>query len=139
MPKQQIDATHLKKAIFALQACILDYNEHSSKSVSLRESLRSGVIQNFEVAYELSWKIMKKWLAYNVGYSMVDGIPRFELFKLAVENGLISDSEIWFDFHDAGNKTSHEYSENIAEFVFEYALKFLPYAKAFLEILEKKI
>ena len=105
----------------------------------MRESLRSGVIQNFEVAYELSWKFMKKWLAYNIGNSMVDGIPRFELFKLAMEHGLISDSEIWFDFHDARNKTSHEYSENIAEFVFGQALIFLPYAKTFLETLEKKI
>ena len=139
MPKQHIDATHLRNAISALQACILDYDEYSSQSVSLRESLRSGVIQNFEVAYELSWKFMKKWLAYNVGNSMVDGIPRFQLFKLAAENGLISDSEIWFDFHDARNKTSHEYSENIAEFVFEQALRFLPYAKNFLETLEKKI
>jgi len=139
MTKQKFDATHLRNAISALQSCISDYDEYSTKSKSLRESLRSGVIQNFEVAYELSWKFMKKWLAYNVGNSVVDGIPRFELFKLAAENGLISDPEIWFDFHDARNRTSHEYSENVAEYVFEQALRFLPCAKIFMETLEKKI
>jgi len=137
--KKRLDITHLKNAIVALQSCISDYNEYATKEGSLRESLRSGVIQNFETAYELSWKFMKRWLAFNIGNSVVDGIPRFELFKLAVENGLISSSEIWFDFHDARNKTSHEYGEQAAEAVLEYALKFLPYAKEFLEALEKKI
>jgi nucleotidyltransferase substrate binding protein (TIGR01987 family) len=137
--KFYIETTHLKNAILALQNCIKNYNEYSPKNESLLESLRSGVIQDFEVAYELSWKFMKKWLSYNVGSSVIDGIPRFELFKRAAENGLISEPEIWFDFHDARNKTTHEYSEEIAEFVFEQALKFLPYAKDFLEALEKKI
>jgi nucleotidyltransferase substrate binding protein (TIGR01987 family) len=137
--KKKIDITHLKNAIEALQSCINDYNEYAARGNSLRESLRSGVIQNFEVAYELSWKFMKRWLAFNIGNSIVDGIPRFELFKLASENGLILDSEIWFDFHDARNKTSHEYGEETAEAVLEYALKFLPSAKEFLETLEKKI
>jgi nucleotidyltransferase substrate binding protein (TIGR01987 family) len=137
--KKKIDITHLKNAIAALQSCINDYNEYAAKGNSLRESLRSGIIQNFEVAYELSWKFMKRWLAFNIGNSIVDGIPRFELFKLAAENSLIPDSEIWFDFHDARNKTSHEYGEDTAEAVLGYALKFLPCAKEFLETLEKKI
>jgi nucleotidyltransferase substrate binding protein (TIGR01987 family) len=134
-----IDTTHLKNAVLALQNCIGNYNEYSTKNKSLQESLRSGVIQNFEVVYELSWKFMKKWLSYNVGSSVIDGIPRFELFKYAAENNLISDSETWFEFHDARNKTTHEYSEEVAEFVFEQALKFLPYVKDFLETLERKI
>jgi len=137
--KQQLDITHLKNAVEALQSCINDYNKYAASEDSLRESLRSGVIQNFEVAYELSWKFMKRWLVFNIGNSIVDGVPRFELFKLAAENGLISDIETWFDFHDARNKTSHEYGEEVAETVLEYALKFLPYAKEFLDVLEKKI
>jgi len=137
--KKRLDITHLKNAIVALQSCISDFNEYSSKDGSLRESLRSGVIQNFEVAYELSWKFMKRWLSFNIGNSVVEGIPRFELFKLAAENALISDPEIWFDFHDARNKTSHEYGEDVVEGVLQYALNFLPYAKGFLESLEKKI
>jgi len=136
---RKLDITHLKNAVTALQSCIKDYNEYAPKGNSLRESLRSGVIQNFEIAYELSWKFMKRWLSLNVGNSVVDGVPRLELFKLAAESGLILDSEIWFDFHDARNKTSHEYGEEVAEVVLEYALKFLPSVKEFLEALEKKI
>jgi len=128
-PKKRIDITHLKNAIVALQSCINDYNEYAPKGDSLRESLRSGVIQDFEVAYELSWKFMKRWLSLNIGKSIVEGIPRFELFKLAAENALIADPEMWFDFHDARNNNPS----------YEYAFKFLPYAKEFLESLEKKI
>jgi nucleotidyltransferase substrate binding protein (TIGR01987 family) len=137
--RRQIDTEHLKNAVAALHSSIGEYNEHASSGESLRNAIRSGVIQNFEVAFELSWKSMKRWLSFNVGNSIVNGIPRFELFKLAAENDLISDPEVWFDFHDARNKTSHEYGEEITEVVLEYALKFLPCAKEFLAILEKKI
>ena len=137
--EKKIDITHLKNAISALRSCIGEYNEHASAGTSLKEALRSGVIHNFEIAYEFSWKTMKKWLAFNVGNTVVNGIPRFELFRLAAEHLLISNSETWFDFHDARNRTTHEYGEEVAEQVFEQALKFLPCANEFLETMEKKI
>ena len=39
----------------------------------LKETVRSGIIQNFEVAYELSWKMMKRWIETNISAESVDG------------------------------------------------------------------
>ena len=134
-----IDTTHLKNAVSALRNSIGDYDEYASNGGSLRESLRSGVIQNFEVAYELSWKAMKRWLSFNVSPELVDGLPRFELFRYAAENGLISDLEKWFEFHKARNRTVHEYSEIAADEVFVFAKNFAGYAEEFIEKLEARL
>jgi len=137
--EEPIDITPLKSAVDALEASVCDYDEFSSKGVTLKNTLRSGVIQNFEVAYELSWKFMKRWLSFNVNPELIDGLPRHELFKQAVENKLISESEEWFVFHKARNRTVHEYSETTADEVFKFARDFIPYAKEFIEKLEAKL
>ena len=51
----------------------------------LRETLHAGIIQHFEVAYEVCWKSMRQWLGYNVRPEAVDGVSRRELFRLAAE------------------------------------------------------
>ena len=38
-----------------------------------------------------------------------------EIFRLAEAEGLILDSEVWFDFAKKRNKTSHTYDGEIAE------------------------
>lgn len=40
-----------------------------------QEALKAGVIQNFEVAYAQSWKMMRRWLAVNAAAGDVDGVP----------------------------------------------------------------
>jgi len=137
--KEGLDIEPLKNAVNALEASVGDYDEYSSKGDSLRNTLRSGVIQNFEVAYELSWKFMKRWLSFNVNPELVDGIPRYELFKYAFEKKLISNLDKWFDFHKARNRTVHEYGETTADEVFEFARDFVPYAKEFIEKLKAKL
>jgi len=129
----------LKNAVNALKAAIGDYNEFSPKGGTLKDTLRSGVIQNFEVAYELSWKFMKRWLSFNVSPELIEGVPRHELFKYAVEKDLISDLDEWFDFHKARNRTVHEYDDTTAEEVLDFAKKFVPCAEEFITKLEAKL
>jgi len=136
---KSLDVTPLKNAVNALEAAIGDYNEYSPHGATLKDTLRSGVIQNFEVAYELSWKFMKRWLSFNVSPELIDGAPRYELFKYAVEKNLISDLDKWFDFHKARNRTVHEYNDTTAEEVLDFAKNFVPYAKEFITKLEAKL
>ncbi|MGL4942130.1 MAG: nucleotidyltransferase substrate binding protein [Thermoguttaceae bacterium] len=103
------------------------------------ETLRAGVIQNFEFTFELSWKMMKRWLDLNISPDLTFGVTKKDLYRLAAENGLITDVERWFDFQQSRNKTSHVYAEDIAEDVFEKATEFLPYAKNLFARLEKKV
>lgn len=94
-------------------------------SAEAQEAVSGGVIQSFEVAYEQSWKMIKRWLENNVSAIDVDGVTRRHLFRLAAETGLISDVDLWMTFHKARNETSHTYNSEIAAAVLEMAPDFL--------------
>lgn len=52
---------HLEKAHAALQRAIAVYDRVLlSSDVDLQETTRSGVIQNFDVVYEQSWKVLRR-------------------------------------------------------------------------------
>lgn len=133
-----LNFTSLQKAIISLENGISVYNKKRNiLEEEEKEIIKSGIIQNFEICYEISWKLMKKYLEYNIGVSAVDGVSRKELFRIATQNKLITDVEKWFVFHEARNMTSHDYDGIKAEEVFNIALEFLPYARSLQERLEK--
>ena len=102
----------------------------------LIDALRSGVIQNFEVAFEQSWKFIVRWLNENISYGIAQGITKIELFRLAGEHLLIDDVSKWILFKYCRNQSSHIYSETTAEEVLKSALEFLPYVKYLLKRLK---
>ncbi|MDD3594877.1 nucleotidyltransferase substrate binding protein [Sulfuricurvum sp.] len=105
---------------------------------NIKDTIRAGVIQNFEVCYEQSWKMMKRWLEENVGSSYVDGVTRRELFRVAFENKLIDDVDRWMDFHKSRNETSHTYDQATAEEVFSDAEFFVEDARFLLQAIEAR-
>lgn len=133
-----LNYTSLGKSITTLETGIGIYNKKKliEDNQDEIEIIKSGIIQNFEVSYEISWKLMKKWLEENLGVSVVDGISRKELFRIASQNKLIEDVEKWFIFHEARNLTSHDYDGIKAEDVFRIALTFPTYARKLQERLE---
>ncbi len=136
-----LDLSSLQKAIELLDNSINScfdnqYNESLNKND--KETLKSGVIQKFEVAYELCWKFMKRWLENNVSGESVDGITRKELFRLSAESRLINDVEAWFKYNEERNKTTHTYDGEKAETVYEAAICFAKDARILLQRLEAK-
>ena len=112
--------------------CLEDIDEEE------KEVIRAGVVQNFEFTYELCWKFMKRWIEENISTEIADGVTRRELFRLSAENRLIIDVGKWMECHNARNKTSHTYDENIADEVYQTAVEFLQLAKDFLAQLEAR-
>ncbi len=140
-PWLSLDISSLKKSIAALERSVTSYHIYKNSSPQnkdILDTLQSGVIQDFEVAYEQCWKYMKRWIEENISREDVDGVPRRELFRISAENSFISDIEKWMVFHRARNLTSHTYDENNANFVFQEGQIFLIEAKKFLIILESK-
>lgn len=136
-----LDLSSLKRAIELLDDSLRFFNDSEimdGLDLSRRNVVRSGVIQNFEVAYELCWKFMKKHLEINLGSEYVDGISRKELFRISREHHLINDVENWFDFHTARNLTSHTYSEESAQKVLRAAGILVEDAKALLNSIEAR-
>ncbi len=135
-----IDLSSLRKAIDALQRSVTAARSGKMTGLDkdLAEAVRSGVIQNFEVAYELCWKSMKRWIEVNVGKAVADGVTRRELFRLGLENRLIDDVDAWMVFHESRNETAHAYDSEVAGDVYAKAGEFLPLATAFLAAIEAR-
>lgn len=137
----KLDLTSLKAALHSLENAIQSFNtlsHHPSLTTNDIETIKSGVIQNFEVAYKQCWKFMKRWLEVNISPDAGDGVTRREVFRLSAENRLIADVDLWMEFHASRNLTSHTYSVSNAEMAFKSAVTFLPVAKDFLVHLESR-
>ncbi len=106
---------------------------------ALLETVRAGVIQQFEVAYELSWKFLQRWLRENAAAEEAD-FPRTrkELFRAAARFGLIDDPLPWFGFGEARNRTAHTYDGETALDVFGEAARFLPKGRDLLTRLSQR-
>jgi len=134
MTHMTLNLTSLTQSITVLRESVEDNVRNGSAFSPLQQNtFRSGIIQNFEIAYELCWKTMKRWIEENVSPDILFGVPRIELFRRAAENGLIDDVENWMTFHQARNSTSHIYSAGIAAEVYEAAVRFVPEAETFLQ------
>lgn len=78
---------------------------------SLNEIEKAGLIQFFEVAFELSWKVMKDYLITE-GYDVKS--PR-EAIKTAFDYGLIFDGAKWLEALEKRNLAAHTYDESILD------------------------
>lgn len=85
----------------------------SDVSSVLKNTLKSGVIQNFEVCYELAWKFMKRWLENNESAETINALSRKDLYRYAHSKKMIVDIQQWFIFHNLRNESSHTYNESV--------------------------
>jgi nucleotidyltransferase substrate binding protein (TIGR01987 family) len=72
---------------------------------------RAGIIQFFEISFELSWKLMKDYLEFQ---EISVKSPR-ETIKEAFQIGLIDDGHIWIDALSDRNLTVHTYDKEVAK------------------------
>ena len=89
-----------------------------------------------ESAESRTRKAIRKQLIDELGSSEVDGLSRRDLFRKALAQRLISDFELWIEFHEARNSTSHNYDETNSERVYSVALSFATQARALIGLLE---
>lgn len=72
---------------------------------------RAGIIQFFEISFELAWKMIKDYLEHQ---GFIDIKTPRDTIKKAFETGLISDGEIWLQALTDRNLTTHTYEEETA-------------------------
>lgn len=75
---------------------------------------RAGIIQLFEICFELSWKLLKDYLIFQ-GYKVKS--PR-DAFKTAFQIGIIDAGHVWLNALEDRNLTVNTYDEVLAEKVF---------------------
>ena len=72
------------------------------------ELFQMSVVQSFEICFELSWKVLKDFLAQN-GINVY--LPR-DVIKTAFVNEVIKNGQVWIDMMNARNATSQEYNSD---------------------------
>lgn len=97
----------------------------------LFEQLRNSVIQCFEFTYELSHKMLKRYLEETAANPDEIDLSTFQnLVRSGNEKGLLrSDWSRWKDYRQARTDSSHTYDEEKAESVYMVASDFLIEAK----------
>lgn len=134
-----LELNSLRMAIDALKRSLnAVHSNREVLSVDLRETVRAGVIQHFEVAYEQCWKFIQRWIRENRSPEDADPRTRKELFRLAARYGLVSDPLPWFEYGDARNLSSHTYDAKQAAAVFAVAERFNIDAQDLLKQLEAR-
>jgi nucleotidyltransferase substrate binding protein (TIGR01987 family) len=129
MTEKRLDLSPLRMALASLELALAQPKN---------EFIRDSVIQRFEYIYELSWNRLKRHLEEDEGVASIDQLTRKQLFRVAVEKGLIGGIEEWFADHRARNDTAHAYNEAVAEEVYDAARRFAPDARTLLDELERR-
>lgn len=81
---------------------------------------KAGAIQYFEFTFELAWKTMKRVLAEQ---GTVLNSPKTVIREAGIE-GLIRDTNAWFEFTHNRNNTVHSYNVKTAQEIFDDLPKF---------------
>lgn len=78
--------------------------------------IRDGLVQRFEFTYEISHKMLKRYLEQtSASPDQFDVMPFADLIRTANEQGLLQgDWPAWRGYRDMRSKTSHTYDEDIA-------------------------
>lgn len=78
--------------------------------------IRNGLVQRFEFTYEISHKMLKRYLEQSsASPDQFDVMPFADLIRTANEQGLLQgDWPTWRGYRDMRSKTSHTYDEDIA-------------------------
>lgn len=106
-----LDLTALNNAIARLQEGWQRYQLDISDT-----QIRDGLIQRFEFTYEVSHKILKRYLeSVSATPEEYDAMAFADLIRSGNEQGLLlSDWPVWKVYREMRGKTSHCYDEDIA-------------------------
>ncbi len=106
-----IDISAFEKAISRLTEGLARYEQDIAD-----EQIRDGLIRRFEFTYELSHKMLKRYLESETpSPGMYDSMPFQDLIRSGNEMGLLlGDWPIWRTYREMRGKTSHTYDEKQA-------------------------
>lgn len=122
----------LEKAIAVLEDGLLEHAQYPQLL-----TVRDGVIQRFEVAVDVSQKLMRRVLL-DV-FKMEPARVQKNTTREAASMGLIADAEAWIGHINARNETSHTYDSAKANQVFQTIPGFLPDARDLLARLKNAV
>lgn len=132
----ELDITPLGRAVARLDEGLRRYLQDTSD-----DQIRDGLIQRFEFTYELSHKMLKRYLeAASANPAAFDAMDFQTLIRTGNEQGLLlGDWPAWRTWRNLRARTSHTYNENVALEVVGAIPGFLDEARHLLDRLTERI
>ncbi len=136
-----IDYSKFEKALKHLD---LQYDNYldSGKRVDLsdldKEAIAESVIHRFETCYDALWKVLKRYLSYELRIPDLPNSP-WPIFQIAAENKLFNSGLArWKKYSGARIGTAHDYSGEKAEQALDLIRDFLNDATDLYSAMTKK-
>ena len=111
-PAIKLDPTSLGNAVRRLREGLARSEQDPGD-----EQLRDGLIQRFEFTYELSHRMLRRYLKETAASpDEIERMPFADLIRTANAQGLLrSDWPVWRGFREMRARTSHTYDSRAAE------------------------
>ena len=139
MTVKPIDLSSLVKALAQLQEALRFWQE-LPQGTALKPHLRSAVIQSFEFTYELSVRMLRRVLIErSEAADLVIDLSFNDLLRKAADAGLLLEPQLWQQWREMRNATSHTYDEAKAAEVAAGVAGFAAGAANLLVELEKSL
>lgn len=115
---------NFNKAYNLFDIACKSYAEDCNKEVN-----RLALVQAFEIAFELGWKVIKDYLATKA----IEVFTPRDTIKSAFNANILPSAQVWIDMANDRNASTHEYNEDkvsvILKNIFEIYSKELKHFK----------
>ena len=131
-----LDITSLGNAVRRLREGLERYKREPTD-----EQIRDGLIQRFEFTYELTHKMLKRYLKETAASpDEIDRMPFADLVRSVNAQGLLRDDwPAWRRFREMRARTSHTYDAKVASQVASAIPGFLEEAEHFYAELQRRL
>ncbi len=131
----KLDVSSWVKALLTLEEALNIYENNHQDTL-----IRDACIQRFEYCYELSHKMLRRYLeASEPSSTLISDISFSNLIRLGYARGLLKQEWVeWKSFREARNITSHTYDADKATDVMSVIPLFLEEAKFLLGQIQER-
>ncbi len=135
MTNESLNVNSLERALFRLEEGWERYQRDISDA-----QIRDGLIQRFEFTYELSHKMLKRFLEATSPTPVVyDSMSFADLIRSGNEHALLLGTwSEWKTYRDMRARSSHSYNEDIAREVVDGIVPFIAEARYLLSQLKTR-
>jgi nucleotidyltransferase substrate binding protein (TIGR01987 family) len=136
MQENKLDLTSFEKAVKSFKEVLQEFNKDKTNTF-----IRDSVVQRFEYTYELSYKMMRRYIMIiAANKTEIQEMGFQNIIRTASEKGLLlGDLRRWCEYREKRNITSHTYDSQKADMVVSIVAGFLKEAEFLLAQLSKKI
>ncbi len=105
----------------------------------LKFAFKTATIQSFECNYEIALKMLKRVLRNNLSSDEELELMSFkDLIRVAAQQSLIDNLQLWFGYRNKRNITAHTYDEDKSEEIFKIMPDFIKDVEILLKKLKEK-